>query len=197
MTDLATTAWLRAALEHPPAARIEVGTNRASAVLVPVLRRPDGPTVLFVRKSTQLNRHAGQIGFPGGAVDPEDADLVATALREAWEEVGLAADRVEILGRLNEDRTFVTDYHIAPIVGWVVDPPPEWRLDEREIEATLEIPLDEIVATDPAGWLEFTAYGQQLRAPRFEFRDGTIVWGASARILIDLQQRLRNARTGR
>jgi len=188
--------WLRRAVTHPPPAQMPVENDRKSAVLLPVLRRGSGPTLLFVRKSQHLAKHAGQVGFPGGAIDPADASVEAAALREAWEEVGLSAAEVELIGRLDEDRTFVTNYHIAPVVGWIDAPPVTWRIDSGEIEGVVEVELTEVVDRDPESWLDFTWAGVDYRAPRFAFSNGLVVWGASARILINLQRRLRGATDG-
>ncbi len=185
--------WLRRALSHPPRVSMPVGKDRESAVLLPVLRREAGATLLFVRKSQHLAKHAGQVGFPGGAIDASDASIEAAALREAFEEVGLRAEEVELIGRLDEDRTFVTSYHIAPVVGWVDAPPEQWRLDTGEIEGVVEVGLTEVVECEPVSWLDFTWAGVDYRAPRFEYSNGLVVWGASARILFNLQRRLRGA----
>ena len=100
---------------------------RSAAVLVPVVRRESGLTVLFTRRTAHLSDHAGQISFPGGRSEPGDADAAETALREAAEEIGLAAAQVEILGELPEYVT-VTGYRVTPVVG-LVSPPLEFLLD--------------------------------------------------------------------
>ena len=92
-----------------------------AAVLVPLINRPDGLTVLFTERSADLPDHPGQISFPGGRIEPEDADAVAAALREAEEEIALPRDRVQPLGRLADYET-VTGYRVTPIVGWVEPP---------------------------------------------------------------------------
>src|SRR2546429_642254 len=95
---------------------------RSAAVLVPVVKRKHGLTVLFTRRTAHLNDHAGQISFPGGRSEPGDADAAETALREAAEEIGLAAAQVEVLGELPEYVT-VTGYRVTPVVGLVTPPP--------------------------------------------------------------------------
>src|SRR5438552_3696705 len=104
---------------------------RPAAVLVPVVKRKHALTVLFTRRTAHLNDHAGQISFPGGRSEPGDADAAETALREAAEEIGLAAAQVEVLGELPEYVT-VTGYRVTPVVG-LVTPPLELRLDEFEV----------------------------------------------------------------
>ncbi len=184
-------AWLAQSLGQVPHHTLDLAGNSASAVLVPIFRRGAGTKVLFVRKSAHLAKHAGQLGFPGGRVETSDADVAAAALREAWEEVGLSPISVEITGRLNDERTFVTDYHISPLVGWIENPPELWQVDTREIEYAVEVDLGEILSSEPVSWVEFSVGGVTYKAPRYEFSEGVVVWGASARILYDLVQRLR------
>lgn len=181
--------WLRQRLATPPPRLLELEGNRASAVLLPILARPHGPTLLMVRKSAMLRKHAGQVAFPGGALDGGE-DATAAALREAHEEIGLAPERVELLGSLDDERTFVSDFHIRPLVGWIAEPPAQWQLDRGEIDAVLEIGLQELIDTEPCSWLEFTAARRTWRIPRWEFGGDRVVWGASARILMGFRQRL-------
>src|SRR6266545_6615128 len=119
---------------------------RPAAVLVPVVRREGGLTVLFTRRTAHLNDHAGQISFPGGRSEPGDTGAAETALREAAEEIGLAAAQVEVLGKLQEYVT-VTGYRVTPVVG-LVTPPLELRLDEFEVAEVFEVPLEFLL--DPA-----------------------------------------------
>ena len=164
--------------------------NKASAVLLPVANRPQGPTLVMLKKAAKLRLHAGQISFPGGGIEVQETAQQA-ALREAWEEIGLEPQRVEILGALDDDRTYVTNYHIRPLVAWIQDPPLTWRADPSEVERVLELPLAEVIAAEPVSFLEFAIFGHPFRAPRYEFADGTIVWGASARILAKFIERVR------
>lgn len=188
--------WVSQALRDPAPLQVPPEQDRKSAVLLPILRRDKGPTLLFVRKSQHLAKHAGQVGFPGGAIDATDGSVEATALREAREEIGLEAANVELLGRLDDERTLVTHFHIAPLVGWVETPPATWQLDAFEIESVIEVDLAEAVACEPSSWLEYRWQEVLYRAPRYEFSNGLVVWGASARILLNLQRRLRSAGAG-
>jgi 8-oxo-dGTP pyrophosphatase MutT (NUDIX family) len=110
-----------------------------AAVLVGLVDRPGGMTILFTRRTPHLNDHAGQIAFPGGRIEPTDSDAVAAALREAEEEVGLAARQVEMLGRLD---TYVTrtGFEVTPCVGFVA-PPESYRPDPFEVAEVFEVPL--------------------------------------------------------
>ena len=179
----------RAIARHTAVRRPEFG--RAAAVLVPLLPRPEGLHVLFTERSKELRAHAGQISFPGGSVDPADADVRAAALREAYEEVGLQRQHVEVLGTIDDCPTFVTGYVITPIVG-VIDPLAftaagryPWDPSPAEIAALHELPLADFC--DPANLrVEMREReGQQFELYWYTVR-GTVVWGATARILNQL-----------
>ena len=110
-----------------------------AAVLVPLIPRPEGVTVLLTQRASHLSRHAGQIAFPGGRSDPGDASIVHTALREAQEEVGLDPGRVDVLGVLPQYRTR-TGFLITPVVGWI-EPPFRLQPDPGEVADVFEMPL--------------------------------------------------------
>ncbi|HSR32918.1 MAG TPA: CoA pyrophosphatase, partial [Anaerolineae bacterium] len=110
-----------------------------AAVLVPLFCREGEWHVLVTRRTQLVEHHKGQISFPGGACDPEDADLQATALRETFEEIGIPPGAVEILGALDDFMT-VTDFVVTPFVG-VIPHPFVYQLNELEVEAVIEVPL--------------------------------------------------------
>jgi 8-oxo-dGTP pyrophosphatase MutT (NUDIX family) len=114
-------------------------TIREAAVLMPLVQRAEGLTVLLTQRTAHLHDHAGQISFPGGRRDPGDTDLVQTALRETAEEVGLAANYIKILGALGQYQT-VTAYRVTPFVA-LVDPGFALKLDAFEVADTFEVPL--------------------------------------------------------
>ena len=162
---------------------------RPAAVLVPLVRRPGGLTVLLTRRTDHLNDHAGQVSFPGGRTDPEDADSVATALREAHEEVGIAADEVEVIGRL-PTYTTVTAYEVTPVVG-LLDPPRALALDAFEVAEVFEVPLAFLM--DPANHrrhaFEWDGLSRQfISMPwgRDARGESYFVWGATAAMLRNL-----------
>lgn len=110
-----------------------------ASVLVPIVVRDDGPTVLLTERTAHLNDHAGQVSFPGGSAEPEDVDAIDTALRESAEEIGLDRSHVEVLGRLPDYPT-ITGFNVAPIVA-LVRPPFELTLDPFEVAEAFEVPL--------------------------------------------------------
>jgi 8-oxo-dGTP pyrophosphatase MutT (NUDIX family) len=154
---------------------------------VPLFRDTDGePHAVLTRRRADLRRHAGEISFPGGRRDPEDADLRATALREAEEEIGLARTEVRMLGELPAVSTFVTGYLIHPFVG-LIPAVQHWRPSPREVDAVLELPLRTLRESR-------TRTPMERRGISFE-TDAYIVaehliWGATARILDDLYEHI-------
>ena len=162
---------------------------RPAAVLVPLVRRENGLTVLLTRRTAHLNEHAGQISCPGGRSEPGDAYAAETALREAAEEIGLAAERVEVLGELHEYVT-VTGYRVTPVVG-LVTPPLELRLDDFEVAEVFEVPLEFLL--DPANHLRnrIVHGGRQRHYYAIPYRQ-YYIWGATAGMLMNLDSFLKN-----
>jgi 8-oxo-dGTP pyrophosphatase MutT (NUDIX family) len=165
--------------------------GRAAAVLVPLLPRPEGLHVLFTERSKELRTHSGQVSFPGGSIDPTDESVTHAALREAREEVGLHAEHVEILGRLDDCPTFVTGFVISPVVG-IVDPLAftaagryPWTPSPAEIAQLHELPLDAFCDPKNLRIEERVARGVP-HAIYWYTVQGTVVWGATARILHQL-----------
>jgi 8-oxo-dGTP pyrophosphatase MutT (NUDIX family) len=156
---------------------------RPAAVLVPVVKREQGLTVLFTRRTAHLNDHAGQISFPGGRSEPGDADAAETALREAAEEIGVARAQVEVLGKLPEYVT-VTGYRVTPVVG-LVTPPLELRLDEFEVAEVFEVPLEFLL--DPANHLRNSVLWEGRERRYYAVPYGQYyIWGATAGMLMNL-----------
>ena len=160
---------------------------RAAAVLVPLLERDAGLTVLLTRRTAHLNHHAGQICFPGGMTEPHDINAAQTALRETHEEIGLLPDRVEVLGQL-DDYTTGTGFRITPIVG-LVHVPFMLALDAFEVEEVFEVPLGFLF--DPANVRRDSV--QREEGERFynaiPYRE-YYIWGATATMLLNLRQSL-------
>lgn len=159
---------------------------RHAAVLVPIIARPD-PAVLLTLRSSQLSNHAGQIAFPGGRVDPGDADEKAAALREAKEEVGLDAHWVRHLGYL-DGYLSGTGFWIVPVVG-LVDPGYGLTLNPAEVEEAFEVPLDFLMtpANHQRQSREWKGTLRHYYAMPFE---GRFIWGATAGMLRNLYERV-------
>jgi 8-oxo-dGTP pyrophosphatase MutT (NUDIX family) len=156
-------------------------------VLVPLFLAPvDGePHAVFTRRRADLRRHAGEISFPGGRRDPEDADLRETALREAEEEIGLPRDQVRLLGELPDVSTFVTGYTIHPYVG-LIPAGLAWRVSEREVDAVLELSLLALRESRTRTRIERRGIAFETDA---YIIDEHLIWGATARILEQLLER--------
>ena len=163
-----------------------VGTT-AAAVLIPVIAQAQGLTVLFTQRTQHLKSHSGQVSFPGGRAEPGDASAEFTALREAQEEIGLALQRVEILGRLPEYHTR-TGFRVTPVIG-LIQPPLELTPDPREVESVFEVPLSFLL--DPANRQRRTRelQGRSVGFYVFEYQ-GHMIWGATAGMLVNLNKML-------
>ena len=167
------------------------GRTIPAAVLVPIVNRPAGLTLLLTQRSADLPDHPGQISFPGGRVEPQDASLAHAALREATEEVGLPAERVAILGELASYET-VTGYCVTPVVGWV-EPPFELKLDPIEVADAFEVPLAFLL--DPLNHQQHFRMLGDIRGHFWAIPYGErYIWGATAAILLILDRTLRACR---
>jgi 8-oxo-dGTP pyrophosphatase MutT (NUDIX family) len=182
MTSPAETALLSGDNEHLP----PHDTLTPAAVLIPVTDRPR-PGVILTQRTETLRRHAGQVAFPGGRLDPGE-DAVTAALREADEEIALPPSAVEVIGASDRYRTG-TGYSITPILGVV---PPDLPLvaSEAEVAAVFEVPLDFLL--DVANQRENSAMwqGRERRFYELLWEDRRI-WGATAGIIVNLSRRLR------
>lgn len=160
---------------------------RPAAVLVPILAHSSGPTVLLTVRSAHLPSHAGQIAFPGGKIDPTDADARAAALREASEEVGLASKRVDVMGYLDSYQTG-TAFRIVPVVG-LITPDVRLRAEPGEVDRIFEVPLAFLL--DQANHQRHSRPFQGAERHFYAIPYGDhYIWGATAGILRNLSERL-------
>lgn len=165
------------------------GALRPAAVLVALVERDADIGVLLTRRAEHLEHHPGQISFPGGHIEPSDADPVAAALREAHEEVGLPPKRVHVLGRL-DDYVTRTGFHVTPIVG-VVRPEAalEWVADPKEVDEVFEVPLSFLLDPTNHHRHERVYDGVSRSFYAMPYQD-YYIWGATAGMLMDLYQTL-------
>jgi 8-oxo-dGTP pyrophosphatase MutT (NUDIX family) len=158
------------------------GLKRA-AVLIPLVARAEGVTVLLTQRTSHLAAHAGQISFPGGRMEPEDRDARAAALRETEEEIGLPRSQIALLGEMEEYGT-ITGFRVTPVVG-VVTPPFTLRPDPSEVAEVFEVPLAFIL--NPANRRHAVEKRDGLERDIYEIPYGTYrIWGFTARLLVRL-----------
>ena len=188
-----TAQALRERFAHPPPWTPEVRREpkldgrlpAKAAVLIPIVLRPEAPTVLLTERSAKLSTHSGQVAFPGGRVDPTDPNIAAAAMREAWEEVGLSADYIEVLGSL-PTYTTITSFEVTPVVA-LVRPGFELTLNPYEVADAFEVPLHFLM--NPANHPRHAMVGEGLNARQWfsmPYQDGPherFVWGATAGML--------------
>jgi 8-oxo-dGTP pyrophosphatase MutT (NUDIX family) len=168
------------AYQHLPAeAGFDSREARLAAVLVPLVRRERVPGVLLTRRTEHLLDHAGQVSFPGGSAEPDDADAVATALRETNEELGIPGARIETIGFLDPYHT-TTGFVIVPVVG-VVEPGP-LRPNPDEVAAAFEVPLDYLLRESVFKRRE-KQFGSRTVAWFVVEYEGETIWGATAEML--------------
>ncbi len=185
MSELVTAEDLRGALARHPAPEIPALPGRRNhlraGVLVPVLLDPS-PTVILTLRSARLSRHAGEVCFPGGRPDANDHDLLATALREAREELGI--EEVEVLGRLSSMPVYTSDFRLEPYVA-AVDPRHELRPRPDEVAQVLRLELFEVLDQVALEGIPFAIGGLEILSPVFR-PEGRLMFGATAHTFYEL-----------
>jgi 8-oxo-dGTP pyrophosphatase MutT (NUDIX family) len=177
--DDAALGRLRTVLASRPAVEIDAPDLRRAAVLIPIVTASDGWKLLFSRRSANLAAHSGQVAFPGGAVE-EGEPLERAAVREAHEEVGIAADRVELIGRL-DDLVTNSGFLVAPYVG-VIDRRIDYVLQASEVDEVFEVPIDALLAADQPE-VRYVPF-RSKRYPAYFYRHAEHeIWGLTGRIL--------------
>lgn len=194
-----TPEQLRAALAHLPSAprpmplRSDVDLNpgvplpgvlRPAAVLVPMVLRPEGVKVALTLRQPHLSEHGGQVSFPGGRIDPTDADAAATALREAEEEIGLRAEHIEPLGWLDPHVT-ITGYRVAPLVAFI-SPEAVWQPSPDEVAEVFEVPIGFFLDPASCSVAEGKLPNNEPRRYYIYTYEQRPIWGATAAMLVNL-----------
>jgi 8-oxo-dGTP pyrophosphatase MutT (NUDIX family) len=181
----------RLLLGVPEALALEVSGRTDAGVLVPLYEQDGELHAVFTKRRDDLRRHPGEISFPGGRRDDSDSDLSETALREAEEEIGLPRADVEILGALQPTPTIATGYSVYPFVG-LIAPGHEWELSPQEVAEVIELRLADL----KSGYARrrLIRRGLPIRTDTYLVGDH-LIWGATARILADLFDRIETLTT--
>lgn len=195
---VALAAYLRARLTAPDGGsadlaaaalandlRLHGATPRVAAVLAPLYARAGQPWLLFTRRSAALSTHSGEISFPGGSRDPDDASLARTALRESREELGLEPSRVTLLGAMPPAYTVVSNFLVTPFIGWLGEGLPTLRPQTTEVAEVIEAPLsalDDYLIYHEEQWTR----GGVAHAVHFYDFGPYRIWGFTGRLLNQL-----------
>ena len=152
-----------------------------AGVLVPIFWQGGDYMILFTKRTHKLEHHKGQISFPGGSVDEEDNSVKDTVLREAREEIGLLKEDVELLGRIDDTMTVVSDFIVHPFVG-LIPYPYDFAINTDEVARLIKVPLKAFHPENSGKGASFEFEGKTYRTPTYEY-DGDVIWGATARIM--------------
>lgn len=167
----------------------------AAAILIPFLHKKGEDHVVLTKRSHKVRHHQGQMSFPGGMFGKKDENLLQTALREAYEEIGLKPEDVEILGQLSDVPT-ITQFVITPFVGWIKIPSYKWKMNLREVSQVITVPFSFFCNRHNCVMQTFKYKGSSYTAPVFNYstshkKERYMIWGATARILLELTALLK------
>jgi 8-oxo-dGTP pyrophosphatase MutT (NUDIX family) len=179
-------AFKKALLTRSPKL-LENHRARSAAVLMPLWEDRGQAQVVFTKRTESLPTHAGQISFPGGATEPDDPDLAFTALRETCEEIGVCLDDTRVLAQLDQVVT-VTNFLITPFVG-VLEPGIQFQTNPEEVERLVVVPLAKVLDRNAYKPTQVTWQGMEFQHEALS-HNGDIIWGATARILLNLLDKL-------
>jgi 8-oxo-dGTP pyrophosphatase MutT (NUDIX family) len=180
---------LRKRLSQRPPHRRAMPDFVQAAVLLTLWRQQDLPQLLFIQRSREVRHHAGEISFPGGAVETTDRDLLQTAMRETHEEVGIPPKHLFLLGPLDQTFSF-SRYAVFPFLG-ALPTAPELKLNSKEVAEAIVLPLGRLLNPDRAWTTARTLDGQEVTVYYYEV-EGRVIWGATARILKNLLDLIRS-----
>jgi len=172
---------------YRPPGNVSFRPSKTAAVLVPLLDLPE-PEIVLTRRADHLPEHAGQVSFPGGAAEETDSSAVQTALREAYEEIGLPSEAVRPIGFLDRMDT-ISDYRVLPVVA-LVTPPVNWVPDKREVAEVFTVPIS--IALDAGRYdsQTFERHGDRYTIYSLEWK-GYTIWGVTAAMLMNLISRMQ------
>ena len=183
---------LKQALIQRRKSRIVDESRVPSAVLVPIYDKRGEYYILLTQRTEKVQDHKGQVSFPGGAYEEQDVTLLNTALRECAEEIGLAAEAVEVLGELDDIATTTSSYVISPFVA-IIPWPYSFKADPIEVGEIFAVPILTLLGEGCLRYETEKVYGQTATAYFYHYR-GKVIWGATARILnqfLDIFTRVR------
>lgn len=163
-------------------------TSKIAAVLVPVVIRPDGLQLLFTQRALHLRHHPGQISFPGGRVEQDDASLLSAALRETEEEIGIPPNQVQPLGWLPALHT-ISNYTINPLVGFI-DTSTKLAIDEGEVAECFEVPLEHFMSRRNHSTIKPNRNGRSQTVHFMPYKN-RLIWGATASIIDKLVRHIQ------
>jgi len=183
---------LKTILAHRKPMRVEVNTDdyTQASVLLPLFIKDGRYWLLFMRRTNTVEHHKGEVSFPGGAVDEDDRTLEYTAKREAFEEIGVREEDIEILGQLDDMTTITSHFIVHPFVG-VVPFPYAFTLNKREVEHLIEVPLEFFLDYSEPEPVTMDYGGEVFDTPAFIY-EGTVIWGATERILVNFIHLIRS-----
>ncbi len=167
------------------------GDKKSAAVLVPLIHREGALEVLYTRRSDRLASHTGQVAFPGGRVDRRDTDLLAAALRETHEEVGIEPHQVRVLGTFPGRRTNATDIAVTPFVG-VIEGAHELRPDPKEVAEIFHVPLQALSDPRFRGSYRWKRNGASGDYPAILYA-GQVIWGLTYSLTLTFLQLIAKA----
>ena len=159
--------------------------TKPASVMIAIINRTPSITVLLTRRSETIDKHKGQVAFPGGVYDvTHDSSLIETALRELYEETGLQSSHIEIYGNLSPYTT-ITNYWVVPFVGWIQNPPDSYHFSEKEVAKVFEVPISFLL--NPANHeIREIEYLSVMRQIHYYYYEDEIIWGATGHMLSEL-----------